>query len=205
MEEQSRLSALRRWSIAAATAAAVLSPAFAFASPYGSGVYGASIYNIGQVPPVAATTTPATSGSSRGGTTVQGQVKNLIEMGKVEQASALMQQYPTLFPTGTTSPVATATSSALSGARYVFQRPLQYRDRGEDVRQLQIYLNTHGATLVSEGAGSPGLETDFFGALSYDALVRFQEMHAEVILKPLGLSKGTGFFGTATAGFVNSN
>jgi hypothetical protein len=81
---------------------------------------------------------------------------------------------------------------------FVFTRSLRFGMRGEDVRQLQIYLNTNGYTVSTTGPGSPGKETTYFGLATVRALIRFQEAHAQLILTPLGLTKGTGFFGAAT-------
>ena len=109
--------------------------------------------------------------------------------------------------TGTSSiaiPAAsTSTETALAPA-FHFARNLQLQDRDADVQQLQEFLNTHGALVAANGSGSPGSETDYFGSLTYQALVRFQTAHAAEILVPLGLSKATGFFGAATRAYVNN-
>jgi hypothetical protein len=77
--------------------------------------------------------------------------------------------------------------------------------RGPDVLCLQQYLNAHGESLAQSGPGSPGEETDYFGSLTFNTLVRFQEAYAAQILAPLNLSKGTGYFGVSTRSFVNGH
>ena len=70
-----------------------------------------------------------------------------------------------------------------------FTRNLKTGDRGEDVRDLQRFLNGMGFTVSTEGPGSPGNETDLFGGKTKAALIQYQ------------LSKGlpgTGFFGPMT-------
>lgn len=67
---------------------------------------------------------------------------------------------------------------------------------GADVNCLQRYLNFAGFTLASSGAGSPGNETFFFGSRTKDAVRRFQEAHAVEVLNPIGLTQGTGFWGS---------
>ena len=54
-------------------------------------------------------------------------------------------------------------------------------------------------------SGLPGRETDYFGSLTYTALVNFQNYHASEILAPVELTQGTGYFGPATRAFVNDN
>jgi hypothetical protein len=104
------------------------------------------------------------------------------------------------------APVSAASPTPATAHPIAFQftHNLQLRAREADVRQLQAFLNTHGAIITNAGGGSPGNETDFFGALTYAALIRFQNAHAAQILAPLGLSKGTGFFGVATRQYANS-
>ena len=81
----------------------------------------------------------------------------------------------------------------------VFLRTLKTGMSGEDVRELQKFLNTDDETRVSlSGAGSLGNETNYFGSATYHALVKFQEKHRDEILAPLGLTKGTGVFGLKT-------
>jgi peptidoglycan hydrolase-like protein with peptidoglycan-binding domain len=75
-----------------------------------------------------------------------------------------------------------------------FSRGLQLAMRGEDVRQLQIYLNTHGFTVAPSGAGSPGHETDFFGPATNAALAKFQRAN--------GIMTDTGYFGPRTRALI---
>lgn len=82
-------------------------------------------------------------------------------------------------------------------------RNLTVGSRGEDVRTLQRFLNSYGVSITSDGPGSPGDETDYFGALTQTAVIRFQESHADEILYPANLSSGTGFVGPATRTLIN--
>ena len=80
-----------------------------------------------------------------------------------------------------------------------FTRALRVGMRGEDVRALQVVLNSDPETrIISVGAGSPGNETDYFGPATKRALIKFQEKYREDVLTPAGLSIGTGFFGEKT-------
>lgn len=93
----------------------------------------------------------------------------------------------------------------MSGTTCVFSRNLQLHSTGEDVRCLQQYLNTHGFTVSPSGPGSPGNETQYFGNLTYNALVNFQNAHAADILTRVGLTQGSGYFGPSTRTFINGN
>jgi peptidoglycan hydrolase-like protein with peptidoglycan-binding domain len=92
---------------------------------------------------------------------------------------------------------------ATPGAAFVFTRTLKRGDTGEDVRQLQRYLNARGYRVASQGPGSPGKETTIFGTALENALKKFQQDHASTLLKPLNISKPTGVFGPTTKTFVN--
>ncbi len=84
-------------------------------------------------------------------------------------------------------------------ASATFNRTLTVGSYGEDVRELQKILNSDAATRIQgSGSGSPGQETAYFGFLTRDAVIRYQEKHAQQILYPNGLSAGTGVVGPAT-------
>ena len=193
----------------AITAIAASVPSLLFAaSNYGDGTYGGGAYGQGEVP--AVTPAPATSGG--GGGVISGP----LSVGYSAEATTTTVGSTTINISG--GQVTTqATSSAISGGQaptqatssapatsYQFEHSLQYFDRGQDVLYLQQFLNNHGSPLTSAGDGSPGNETDFFGALTYRALIRFQDNHPAEILNPNGLSAGTGFFGPTTRAYINA-
>lgn len=85
-----------------------------------------------------------------------------------------------------------------------FTKYLQYRQINEDVKRLQIFLNTDPDTrLANSGIGSPGRETNYFGILTYRAVIKFQEKYASDILSPWKLIKGTGYVGKTTLAKIN--
>lgn len=77
-----------------------------------------------------------------------------------------------------------------------FSRDLELGMEGEDVQALQKFLNENGFSVASNGAGSPGNETAYFGPRTRAALSRFQESH--------GISPTAGYFGPITRGHVAS-
>ncbi len=68
----------------------------------------------------------------------------------------------------------TPTSPETTQNTPTFTRILKLGMTGQDVRQLQIYLNTHGYVINTEGGGSPGNETNYFGLKTETAVKAFQ-------------------------------
>jgi hypothetical protein len=87
--------------------------------------------------------------------------------------------------------------SVPAGGVYAFVRDLDLGTIGEDVRQLQIYLNTHRFVLVLSGPGSPGNETTHFGPATKAALIKFQQAS--------GISPALGYFGPLTRAYILSH
>src|SRR3989344_557077 len=66
-------------------------------------------------------------------------------------------------------------STGTSGACPALTRDLQLGSSGEDVKALQMFLNSSATTQVaSAGAGSPGNESTYFGGLTKAAAMKFQ-------------------------------
>ncbi len=63
---------------------------------------------------------------------------------------------------------------------------------------LQKFLKSQGPEVYSEGL----ISGNFF-TLTQQAVIRFQEKYASEILAPLGLSRGTGYVGSATRMKIN--
>jgi peptidoglycan hydrolase-like protein with peptidoglycan-binding domain len=101
-------------------------------------------------------------------------------------------------------PASAPVSKPAAKANLVFTRDLKVGDRGADVKRLQQYLNQRGFLVATSGNGSLGHETELFGPGTAAALKKFQEKYAEILLKPYGLTEGTGFFGEATRNFISS-
>ena len=77
---------------------------------------------------------------------------------------------------------------------YNFVRDLSLNMTGEDVRNLQKYLNANGFIISKTRVGSSGKESTLFGMMTYKALQKFQ--------KSVGLP-ATGFFGPMTRAYIN--
>ena len=84
-------------------------------------------------------------------------------------------------------------STASSVSTRSFTRYLSIGNSGSDVMSLQKYLNAHGYIVSTVGGGSPGHETDYFGAKTKQALIRFQRDNK---------LPATGYFGPMTTKLI---
>lgn len=80
---------------------------------------------------------------------------------------------------------------------YVFNKTLKLGDRNDEIKSLQTVLK-------AEGVYPEAIISGYFGSLTKRAVAKFQEKYANEILKPYGLTKGTGIVGTATRAKLNS-
>src|ERR1043166_6441249 len=72
-----------------------------------------------------------------------------------------------------------------AGACPALSRSLQMGSSGSDVKALQVFLNGSATTQVAAaGAGSPGLESTYFGGLTKAAVIRFQSANG---VSPIGI------------------
>lgn len=102
-------------------------------------------------------------------------------------------------------PISVINPTASSGALFSPGRTLSLGNMGADVRKLQRYLNSHGFLLAQTGAGSTGKETDYFGTLTKNAVIKLQDAHKDKILIPGGFKKPTGMSGPLTQKFISEN
>lgn len=77
----------------------------------------------------------------------------------------------------------------------IFTKNLRLGMTDPDVKDLQVLLNSLNFTVADFGYGSSGQETDYFGQLTKNALVRYQKEKN---------IPGTGFFGPLTRASVNA-
>jgi len=78
----------------------------------------------------------------------------------------------------------------------VFSRALRLGSRGSDVSTLQTLL-------VKEGVYPAGIVSGYFGKLTQQAVIAFQEKYQNDVLAPYGLAHGTGIVGIATRAKLN--
>ena len=160
-------------------------------------VDGFSTYEVveGTTPPVIV---PDATSSSGGGSS-----KRRSGGGGGSSSSTIIAKIPEgCFPgflfssiNGQACPKTVSTNSSNNGAGYTFTRDLDVGFESEDVRQLQIFLNSQGFIIASAGIGSPDNETTYFGNLTKLAVSKFQTSN--------GIVPAMGYFGPKTRGIVN--
>jgi len=74
-----------------------------------------------------------------------------------------------------------------------FERNLSLGTRGDDIKALQEILIKGGVWERPDVKA-----TGYFGSITREAVIKYQEKYASEILEPLGLVKGTGFVGSST-------
>jgi peptidoglycan hydrolase-like protein with peptidoglycan-binding domain len=121
----------------------------------------------------------------------------IITEDKAEDARTAVEGMGTTAPAATTPSLSTTMSCS-------FTRNLTTGATGQDVMDLQKLLNAKGFTVAVAGAGSPGMETSYYGPATAGAVKKMQEAFASEILAPLGLTAGTGFFGASTRAKANA-
>jgi hypothetical protein len=147
-------------------------------------------YSTGYAPGMAATTTTPTPTPTSTPTSAPSSTQPPDLLALIASLQKQLQELQARAGQGTPSP---------------FPRNLKLGDTGSDVKALQIYLNTKGFPVSLTGLGSKGQETTYFGRGTHNALIRFQEAYKAEILTPAGLTKGNGFFGPLTRGYVEKN
>ena len=109
----------------------------------------------------------------------------------------------TIYLSTTTNPLLVNCINTVVTSGFVFSRDLYQNIKGDDVRELQKFLNSNGYPIAISGDGSKGKETTYFGPATKQALIKFQNFYSAFVLKPSGLVVGNGYFGKATRAKVN--
>ncbi|MDD5068339.1 MAG: peptidoglycan-binding protein [Candidatus Pacebacteria bacterium] len=128
-----------------------------------------------------ATPTPVARHHSSGGGSLASRVTNLVAMNKTQEAKDLVEKYQN-------------NPQNIIKTLPPIIRDLEFGLSGDDVKQLQIFLNSHGFLVATTGPGSSGNETNFFGALTRSALAEFQKAN--------GITPTAGYFGPKTRAFL---
>ncbi|MES2223908.1 MAG: GLUG motif-containing protein [Patescibacteria group bacterium] len=112
------------------------------------------------------------------GSSAKNRVSNLTSMGKVAEADKIKATFLT------------------PSSPYVFSQNLTVGTNGDDIKELQKFLNTHGFTVALTGPGSVGNETTMFGAGTKAALIKFQIAN--------NITPAIGFFGPTTRNIIST-
>ena len=90
-------------------------------------------------------------------------------------------------------------TSAAGVCPYTWTRDLSSGSTGGDVMKLQQFLNADPDTRVAvEGAGSAGMETEYYGPATAAAVSKLQVKYRSEVLSPANLVNPTGYFGPSS-------
>lgn len=154
----------------------------------------------------------ATSATSTDVTEFLPNVDNSANNQENTQAGQLLERFRGLIPNATIDALSGTNKAVIQTNRIaspdtadVFTKNLKLGDTDAEVLLLQKTLNEDPDTMVSsDGAGSMGNETTYFGQKTKTAVIKLQNKHAGEVLIPNGLSSGTGYFGPSTRAMLNT-
>jgi hypothetical protein len=90
-------------------------------------------------------------------------------------------------------------------ATFVFGKDLKQGDKNQDVLELQKELNQCPATTIAaKGVGAPGKESQTFGKTTTAAVITFQNLFPDDILKVQNLKTGSGIVDEPTRKKLNA-
>lgn len=96
------------------------------------------------------------------GSSASSRYQNLLAMGKNVEAEEVSMQF------------LQNSNSATDSIKYHFTKNLKQGITNDEVRELQKFLNSHGFAVSTTGLGSKGFETNYFGKLTKQAVIKFQ-------------------------------
>jgi peptidoglycan hydrolase-like protein with peptidoglycan-binding domain len=118
-------------------------------------------------------------------------------LASADTASDLQAQINSLLATIQSLQAQLSATTGGGSTGYTFNTNLTVGSKGTDVMNLQKVLNMSADTKVaSSGAGSPGMESTYFGALTKAAVMKFQAK--------FGISPVAGYVGPVTRAKLNT-
>ena len=97
-------------------------------------------------------------------------------------------------PVATVAPIIPTIGKVLGAEKFIFTLPLKMGSKGNEVLELQKFLNNNNYIVSSSGLGSKGNETNYFRLKTKAAVIKFQIAN--------GL-KGDGIVGPLTRAILN--
>jgi len=114
---------------------------------------------------------------------------------QIAEMRATMARYEALIAQlqggGTTTTTTTSGNVPAACVGVTFSRNLVVGSTGPDVKCMQVLMNTHGYVLATTGAGSPGMETSYFGPRTLASVKLWQAAQGWTPANQIGpLSRG---------------
>lgn len=146
---------------------------------------------------ISAVTSAVVTPSSGGGDSGGGSGGNSSPVVVAQNVIANINTTSTSTINNVFNPLNNNNNNVVSVPGFIFTRNLLVGSRGEDVKELQKFLNKNGFIIAKTGVGSPGQESIVFGPATRLALIKYQ--------RSKNILPSNGILGLSSRNIINAS